>query len=421
MKMDAPVFCLRFSLLLLCILGFSSPADSQTIFWTEDFNNGCPSDCLATTHNGWTVLDNIGGTTGGAPNNWFVSCAEEGITPPGCGSSCIGDASLHIGANPGAGGDMGASYNETGATNATFRLAVSPTISTVGISDITLNFDFIAYGSSLCSDDHAQLRLSADNGATWPSSWYFCLNSVCCGSCDGYSQGQWTVYTQQLPAVFDNNPNVRIGFYWRNNGNGSGFDPSVAIDDIRLSTNILPLKLIHFSAKKEQQKIRLDWTSAEEVLFSHFELERSAEGSQFSPIGRMEGKGQLQPGPAYYHYYDQHPMAGTNYYRLKMVDEDGSFTYSKIVSANGSPAVLGVDQLSLQDNLLKYRITASSVLNTDITIYDLQGKVVNRQQNRKVNAGVNHLSLNVSAFASGVYLIHVKAGESEVTEKFFKP
>ena len=212
----------------------SSSAPLATI-WSVDFNNGCASNCLATTYGGWTVIENDGGMTGGAPNDWFVSCAEEGITPPGCGSSCIGDQSLHIGANPGAGGDQGASYNETGVTNATFRTVVSPTISTVGFSTITLVFDFIAFGSSACTDDRAQLRLSTDNGATWPVGFQYCLTSVCCGACNGYSQGQWTTYTLALPAAFDNNPNVRIGFNWRNNGNGSGTDPSVAIDDIRLT------------------------------------------------------------------------------------------------------------------------------------------------------------------------------------------
>ena len=207
---------------------------AQTVVWSDNFNNGCASNCEASTWNGWSMVDNVDGTTGGAPNNWFVSCSEEGITPPGCGSSCIGDASLHIGSNPGAGGDMSASYNDTGATNATYRLAVSPTINLSGRAQMFLEFDFIAFGSSACSDDRAQLRLSTDNGATWPVGYQYCLTSVCCGACNGYSQGQWTKYSLALPAAFENNPNVRIGFHWRNNGNGSATDPSVAIDDIRI-------------------------------------------------------------------------------------------------------------------------------------------------------------------------------------------
>ena len=214
----------------------SSAAHAQVVAWSDDFNNGCASNCIASTWNGWTILDNDGGVSGGAPNNWFISCSEEGIVPPGCGSSCVGDASLHIGADPGSGGDMGADFNETGATNATFRMAVSPTINLSGRTASKLEFDYIAFGSAACSDDRAQLRLSTDNGATWPVGYQYCLTSVCCGACNGYSQGQWTRYTLALPAAFDNNPNVRVGFHWRNNGNGSGTNPSVAIDDIRISS-----------------------------------------------------------------------------------------------------------------------------------------------------------------------------------------
>lgn len=91
---------------------FSFTTLAQGVFWNVDFNNGCTNDCIATTYGGWSIVDNDGGVSGGSPNNWFVSCAEEGVAPPGCGSSCIGDASLHVGANPGGGGDQGATYNE---------------------------------------------------------------------------------------------------------------------------------------------------------------------------------------------------------------------------------------------------------------------------------------------------------------------
>jgi hypothetical protein len=222
------------------LLFYYSQAKSQTTIWTDNFNNGCAANCIANTWNGWTITDNVGGVTGGSPNNWFVSCAEEGVAPAGCGSSCIGDASLHIGADPGSGGDMGASFNETGGANATYRRVNSPTISTVGYTNLTLNFDFIAYGSSACTEDHGELWMSTDNGATWPVGYRYCLNAPCCGACNGYSQGQWTLYTlTPLPVAFENNPNVRIGFWWRNNGNGSGTDPSVAMDDIRLTTPII--------------------------------------------------------------------------------------------------------------------------------------------------------------------------------------
>lgn len=397
---------------------------SQT-FWNVNFNNGCSSDCLASTYGGWSIINNDGGVSGGSSNSWFVSCAEEGVAVPGCGSSCVGDASLHIGADPGSGGDQGASYSETGAANATFKMAVSPTISTVGKSTITLSFDFIAYGSSACSDDRAQLRLSADNGATWPVGYQYCLTSVCCGACNGYSTGQWTTYTLALPAAFNNNPNVKIGFHWRNNGNGSGTDPSVAIDDINLYVIVLPMELIDFSARSENKKVKLNWTSANEVNSSHFEVERSLETKVFKNIGRVETKNNQQKGLSYYTLSDNLLDVATTYFRLKMVDKDGSFKYSNIISvANDASktASLTFDNLFMTDDILKLKLNASTNLNTNINIYDLQGKNVLSQSGKKIISGVNNMALDVSKLASGVYLINIKTDNAsvDITQKFYR-
>jgi hypothetical protein len=403
------VYYRRILTLAIVLLGcFALPA--QSVFYSVDFNNGCANDCIASTYGGWTILDNDGGVTGGAPNNWFISCAEEGIVPPGCGSSCIGDASLHIGANPGAGGDMGASFNETGITNATFRTAVSPTISTVGYSSNTLAFDFIAFGSAACSDDRAQLRLSTDNGATWPVGFQYCLTSVCCGACNGYSQGQWTTYTLALPAAFNNNPNVRVGFNWRNNGNGSGTDPSVAIDDVRISTIIVPAQLVNFAAHEEKDQIKLVWMSAEELRLDRYEVERSLQPSGFKTVGTVTAKGNGSLGSVNYSFNDPKSGAQIVYYRLKMVDQDGKSQFSNIVRiVEGSTIPLELVSISPDDNAA-YNVNLWSVANlaVQMEVHDLQGRRVMSLPDQHVVAGENKLHLDMSEKSTGAYLLNVK-------------
>lgn len=403
--------------LFIGMLFLSGIAFSQTIFWSVNFNNGCAANCLLNTYGGWTMQDNVGGVTGGSPNNWYVSCSEEGITPPGCGSSCIGDASLHIGADPGSGGDIGASYNETGAANATFRRALSPTISTVGRSTITLKFDFIAYGSAGCSDDRAQLHLSTDNGATWPVGFQYCLTSVCCGACNGYSQGQWTTYTLALPAAFDNNPNVRIGFHWRNNGNGSGTDPSVAIDDIQLSVvNPVPLTLISFNAAKATNQVKLNWVTTNENQVSRYEVERSTNNSGFVKIGMIPAKGNQQAGQNGYDYSDGPLFPVSVFYRLKMIDNDGKYKYSKIIhvgAGSQSDGEMVLLSTSATEGNLQLSVWSGYDASGSIALYDLQGKKIEDLATVQLRSGENQLKYPVKALSATYYMVKInvqKAG-----------
>lgn len=225
---------------LLLLFGFNSKAQ---IFFFEDFNNACTSNCLAGAYNGpnglWTV-SNIG-VNGTTPNEWFVSCAENGMPIGTCGSGCIGsgDATLHIGSTTDQifatlicpTGDCGAAYYaglpplDDVTTN---KRAVSPVIdcSTAACAP-TLSFKYIFNGQP----PFDYFIVEYFDGSTWnvidnPPQTPVCANG----------QGQWTNYSIILPGSAIGNANMRIGFRWINNNDGNGADPSVAIDDVIVST-----------------------------------------------------------------------------------------------------------------------------------------------------------------------------------------
>jgi gliding motility-associated-like protein len=204
---------------------------SQTIIWSEGFQNGCASNCLATSYTGfngpWTVTST--GSNGADANVWYVSGAECGNNAGECGTGCAAtDPSLHIGST--ILGDMGASYLAGGMGfffPETDVRAESPFINLTGESNLTLNFNYIENGQGTIDD----ATLWYFNGATWAQIDGLAKTPLTCSP-----QGTWTAFSIPLPASANNNPNVKIGFRWINNDDNVGTDPSFAVDDITITT-----------------------------------------------------------------------------------------------------------------------------------------------------------------------------------------
>lgn len=96
----------------------------------------------------------------------------------------------------------------------------------------------------------------------------------------------------------------------------------------------LPVDLLSFSATVEPtvRRIRLEWITASETNNDYFAIERSSDGLDFEEISRVKGTGTTTLMNTYT-AYDTQPLPGITYYRLKQVDLDGKYAYSKIASA----------------------------------------------------------------------------------------
>jgi hypothetical protein len=93
----------------------------------------------------------------------------------------------------------------------------------------------------------------------------------------------------------------------------------------------LPVVLDGFAGVlNSDHTVTLNWNTQMEVNFSHFSIERSADGANWEAIGTVEAKGNsaIQTD---YSYTDEQPLTGTNYYRLVLVNVDDSYTYSQVV------------------------------------------------------------------------------------------
>ncbi|MFN4146819.1 MAG: T9SS type A sorting domain-containing protein [Runella sp.] len=96
-------------------------------------------------------------------------------------------------------------------------------------------------------------------------------------------------------------------------------------------SNIVPVELIYFRGKAENNRVRLQWATATEINSSHFDIERSTDLREFGRIGQTPSAGDSRQRIEY-SFLDEAPLPGVNYYRLRQVDRDGTTAFSKIIA-----------------------------------------------------------------------------------------
>jgi Secretion system C-terminal sorting domain len=175
----------------------------------------------------------------------------------------------------------------------------------------------------------------------------------------------------------------------------------------------LSAELNSFTAHPLSKNTQLTWQTASEKNNAHFDIERSTDGKTFSKIGQTKGHGttsQVQK----YGYLDTNPFSGVNYYRLKQVDVDGQFTYSKTVSVEMSNAGKNI---SVYPNPVKDKVMVETTIQGDYTVelFDITGKLL---QSYKANQPTMQLTIN--DLPNGVYMISVKSNAIQQTFKVIK-
>ena len=109
-----------------------------------------------------------------------------------------------------------------------------------------------------------------------------------------------------------------------------GYNPYTVQSFFRFSSAlaVLPVTLVNFSASNDQGKVQLKWTVAQEINIDEYQIQRSANGRDFSAISLI--KAQNAPGSTSYTSLDLAPLKGNNYYRLKVI-ERGGIQFSKVI------------------------------------------------------------------------------------------
>ena len=173
---------------------------------------------------------------------------------------------------------------------------------------------------------------------------------------------------------------------------------------------VLPLKLSSFGARVNNCNVNLNWVSESETDFKNYKIESSTDGQNFKAIATISPLQNNTSSMQQYSYQDKSPQQGKVYYRLKMINIDGSFTYSNTivmnVDCNKSSVVVYPNPVS---DMLNVNITNSDDNATTANLFDPDGRMV---YTKKLISGTN--VIDMKKFPKGLYLLDlINKGETQ--------
>jgi hypothetical protein len=182
---------------------------------------------------------------------------------------------------------------------------------------------------------------------------------------------------------------------------------------------LLPVTFVDFRAELLSEKVLVSWSTSFEQNASHFEVERSTNGRDFTKIGVVKAKGNSSI-LTNYSYTDASPVLGVSYYRLRQVDIDNRFVYTKtvIIRNEARSKAFTVWPNPVLDNV-NVTLQSDKNQNLNLRVVDYSGRVV-RSQVVNANRGVNQITVNMSSLTRGMYVIQVIGENLNLTEKVIK-
>jgi len=181
---------------------------------------------------------------------------------------------------------------------------------------------------------------------------------------------------------------------------------------------VLPLTLLNFYGAVQHQSINLKWLTSNEILTKEFIVERSANLNSFKTIGIVTAQSTQHNN--HYNYNDAAPLNGINFYRLKMIDQDGKFSYSNILKINFEKIITFLEIYpNPASSILNIKITSTKNENVIMKVVDASGKLIVKKE-IPINNGITSTSLNIEKLFSGLYYLSTTLNGIEQKINFIK-
>ena len=251
-------------------------------------------------------------------------------------------------------------------------------IDRTGASNLTSASITLSYGSDDGVSDYANLRVVQDDGAT---SW---LDLA--GTASGNTTGSIT------------------------SSSFSSFGSKFTFGNATGGSNALPVSLVDFNVKKSKNNVIVSWVTLSEKNCSHFEIECKSNNSNFIKIGEVTAKHNSSV-KVEYSFEGISLLNEVNYYRLKIVDFDGSYAYStiRVLKVNNN------SHLEIYPNpIVNNNVNIKLNTNDDyycLTVIDMNGSIIDVQNiNSKDNVASVHLS---NKLKQGMYIFKLVSSTGE--------
>ncbi len=341
---------------------------------------------------------------------------------------------------------INSNVNFTGTQNFTITFLMyinSPYVHTCGLYDNNLNYR--GYGAWFWTQNgfpqivfmYKSKQLFSTNGALTIGAWRFITLLRDAGTMKIYINGVLNNSTAEVVNTPAYSFPARFGSMFFNTSSPPQYNGLHGkLDEFRIynrvltdaeitamSATVLPIKLNSFTATNKNEIVNLQWQTTEEINSSHFEIERSTDGVTFTKTGMLNARGNSSISQNYAYNDKLFPAISSEqiiYYRLKSVDIDGSFTYSKIV-----PIILK----NKNEQLLLYPTPTSKILNVQTTntlnnkatilITDVSGRLLLKRE-IALYFGNNNIPIDVSSLQNGLYHFQLKTNTNSYTKQFMK-
>ena len=181
------------------------------------------------------------------------------------------------------------------------------------------------------------------------------------------------------------------------------------------TSGTLPVEWKSFSARRQQNRTQVEWSTATEFNASHFEVQRSSDNQHFVTMGKVNARNTHNND---YVFYDTDALRGVHYYRIRQVDLDQTETFTHVVAVNcdeesGGPIVTSAWPTVVTS---EFNVALSND-SYNIQVYDINGRI---QLNDDVTG--ERIQISTTGFGAGMYFMHIVSrttGKSE-TLKFIK-